>query len=73
MRFKHAESIKPGTERIVTEFLWTPRSINGETRWLETAKIEQVFGCHFKFKPSTNPIVQPFGGSRWFDVNWIDT
>lgn len=33
---------KPGDRRIVRRFLAVPVTINGETRWLETAYIEQA-------------------------------
>ena len=35
MRFVK-ENPEHGTERIMIRFLWWPKTINGETRWLET-------------------------------------
>jgi len=35
MRFKHTRP-ENSSQRIVTKFLWLPRTINDETRWLET-------------------------------------
>jgi len=32
------ERIKDGTERILERFLWFPKRINEECRWLEKAK-----------------------------------
>lgn len=43
MRIKLKEKIKPiiGNKRIIEKFLWFPKKINLEIRWLERAKIEQ--------------------------------
>ena len=32
-----------------TKFLWWPITIDGETRWLETATIEYRVGCDWDF------------------------
>ena len=34
---------KDGTERVVRRFLLLPKTLNRETRWLEFAKIRQVY------------------------------
>jgi hypothetical protein len=34
---------KPGDERIVSGFLWLPKTIGGVTRWLERAEWRQEF------------------------------
>ena len=40
MRFKR-EKKNIGDKRIISKFLFFPTTIDGETRWFETAKIEQ--------------------------------
>lgn len=37
MRWKANSGPQLGDTRIVTKFLWKPKTIEGETRWLETA------------------------------------
>jgi len=43
MRFTKEKQLKDaywsGTKRTKTKFLWWPMTIDGETRWLETAKV----------------------------------
>jgi len=45
-----------GNERVITRFLFFPRLINMEYRWLEVARIKQIykiFGWHdYYFMPS---------------------
>ena len=41
MRFKRGTRIKAGDKRFIIKFLWLPMTINGETRWLEFASIQQ--------------------------------
>lgn len=38
-------NVRPKTDepRFVTKFLWLPKKINHETRWLEKATYEQVY------------------------------
>jgi hypothetical protein len=42
MRWKKVTS-NFGDSRLVSEFLFFPKNLNGETRWLEFAKIRQVY------------------------------
>lgn len=37
-----------GDERIVEKFLWFPAIIDHELRWLETAKIKQIYYLGWK-------------------------
>lgn len=39
----NAKRLKEGDERIKQVFLFLPREINGEYRWLETVYIEQKY------------------------------
>lgn len=45
--------------RTVWRFLIVPRTIGGQTRWLEFARIRQAY-------------VATFGGGGWVDVAWAD-
>lgn len=48
---------KPG--RIVTKFLWLPKTIDGEMRWLERATYRRAYlYTHYDWK--------------WFDDEWVD-
>ena len=55
MRWKTLKVPDP-TTRVVTKFLWFPRQINKEYRWLEIAKISQGW----------------YRGWGWIDVEWVD-
>ena len=46
-----------GDIRTVTMFLLFPKTINGETRWLEHADIKQ------EWRPN-------YTGSEWADIKW---
>ena len=46
-------------ERIITVFLLFPKCINGEWRWLEFAKIYQIYMAYWT-------------GDCWEDIRWID-
>jgi len=52
-----------GDKRIKTQFLLSPKMLNGESRWMETVRIEQVFGVNRKSKKKSE---------EWLDVNWVD-
>lgn len=55
MRWKCEENPKPkaGDIEVVESFLWLPKTIDGETRWLEKARYairyEEAYDgyCHF--------------------------
>src|ERR1044071_9301849 len=49
-----------GEERIVRKFLWWPMCLKGETRWLESASVRQVY-----VKEST-------GTEYWCWVDFVD-
>ena len=56
MRWKRPNE---GSMRRIKAFLWWPRMINGETRWLEWATIDQRYDSG------------PYG-SGWSDWEWVD-
>lgn len=59
MRWKRT---KPGTERIICRFLWLPKTINFETRWLEYACIKQ----RYRRDHYTDWI------RTWKSIDWVD-
>jgi len=56
MRWKQPEI---GDYRIISMFLWFPRTVQGETRWFEFAQIKQIY-------------VVLGWDEMWADVEWID-
>lgn len=59
MRFKRPQ---PYETRTVSKFLFLPKTIDGETRWLERAKIFQQY----------RPDVDSAGSIEysWQDISW---
>ena len=57
MRWNTPEKVYTGT-RVIKRFLLFPRTINGETRWLEWAEIEQENILYMDC-------------DHWEDVEWI--
>lgn len=58
MRWRAEPKPKDGEERVISAFLWWPRTIGGETRWLETASWRQwLEACFF---------------DEWRDMRWED-
>ena len=49
---------KEGSERLATKFLLFPKTLNGETRWLEWASFWQRWRCIAGI------------GCRWEDNRW---
>lgn len=73
-------------QRIVTKFLWRPKEINGETRWLEFASWIEEFGYRFQLEarkrinemrsrgdsdtPSPPPRAATITGAEWHPLHW---
>lgn len=55
--------VKPRTTRTIKRFLFFPRTIDGEQRWLEWARIEQQFVV-------CDPVLDRM--FYWEDVAWGD-
>ncbi len=58
-----------GARRVIKKFLWLPLKLDGQLRWLETAKIRQV--CDYrqpKGYESTSTEMKYF----WDDLEWVD-
>jgi hypothetical protein len=66
MRWK-AKVHKIGDTRTITRFLFLPRQIGGEVRWLEFVQIRQVVReCAHEILPP------PFSAWRWVDESFSD-
>lgn len=50
-----------GDTKIITKFLFLPKKLNYEWRWLEKAKIRQMF--------LFNSDLRDF---KWKDMEWVD-
>ena len=61
MRFKAEHDPPEGTIRLKKCFLFLPKYLNGETRWLERATIQQE-GIYYQ---DTSILF-------WDDIAWID-
>jgi len=60
MRWKDKEW-KIGGTRVIKRFLFFPRCVDGEWRWLETVKIQQQL-CADRYHH----------GLFWEDISWVD-
>jgi len=60
MRWK-IKKPKVGDERLLHKFLFFPREINDEIRWLEWVIIEQRYYFGYDF------------GNHWEDLRWVDS
>ena len=59
MRFSHAKPFR-GERRFVRRFLWFPKRIGNETRWLESAAWNEEY------------IELNSGEKYWRAINWVD-
>lgn len=50
-------------KRVITRFLFIPRKIGNEIRWLEVTKIEQTWTCYKQHKYMKVPI--------WYDIRFL--
>lgn len=50
-----------GDVRTINKFLFLPRTINGQSRWLEWARIKQ------EYRPGSWS-----DGPYWEDIEWVD-
>ena len=53
----------PLKKRMIRKFLWFPKKIDKETRWLEKATILQLLYCPYRL---------PSDCYKWKDLRWID-
>ncbi len=57
------------TEYEVTKFLWLPKTIGGQTRWLERATWTRTMSSPSLFLHITSY----YPSSPWIDLEWKDT
>lgn len=67
MRWKTNVTPKVGDTRVVTKFLWWPKTIDAVTRWMETASYKQEYQSYSL--PSEDYPVSRIG---WIDMEWTD-
>lgn len=77
MRILHKKSLnkdktykdqpKPYDERVVTKFLWLPKRIKDETRWLETTTWIEKYTINVSWG-----IFTVFTYFDWKDWKWVD-
>lgn len=75
MKWHNKPHLKRKDTREVTEFLWMPKRIANETKWLETAKYLQLYGTRCDVAdllcPPTYPHPDSIGQYFWQDVKWL--
>jgi hypothetical protein len=54
---------KHNDRRTIEQFLFFPRTIRGETRWLERVRIHQYFSKPFSYS---------FDNGEWKDVEFVE-
>lgn len=72
----NAELPEVGETRKRRKFLWWPKTINGETRWLEVARWEEVYGRDYPpdhpdacDQPRLMAVERGWNAFRWLPVN----
>lgn len=82
MRWKEKQKKKVvvGDRRLTKKFLLFPRSVGGESRWLERATIEQECvgrleeindpSCDHMHEHGCNKVV--VNVMEWYDIRWVD-
>ena len=61
-----------GARRTKCRFLWWPKTIGGETRWLEHAEWEQVWAEYLSWDCGPGaPALGPITRVGWRDVKWV--
>lgn len=70
MRFKKESraALKEGATRVKTAFLWFPKCLREETRWLERATWTQRYRRVHSLVPETSIRLTHL---MWCDVDWI--
>ena len=61
-------SVVTGTRRLVRGFLWFPKGIKSEYRWLETCLWEEEFKVPSEW---SNQRALAEGG-EWVPIKWVD-
>lgn len=70
LKWKDSPKSRPqlGDQRIVEKFLFFPKWIDGETRWLGSAKILQEWSRAVR----SDPVGCSYPIQYWRDVHWND-
>lgn len=58
-----------GDTRFKHKFLWWPKTINGQGRWLEFAAYKQTYTEYKVYIPDSRI---PYDSARWIDIEWTD-
>ena len=69
MRFNKKKN-NPGDEKIVKKFLIFPFTIDGETRWLEVAKIKYLYVKKYSYD-YYNELIQVYPYYKWEPVAFL--
>lgn len=68
------KDLKLGGKRVITKFLWLPKVINDEVRWLEWASLQQEvvsLRTAFYFDNGKREYVTQYK-YKWVDRKWVD-
>lgn len=65
MRYKITNIKKEGQERIINKFLFIPKRIGNEYRWLETASFKQKLYYIFDITCGSD-------WWEWRDIEWVE-
>ena len=63
MRWKEKDGPRNESIRTVRRFLFLPMNLGGEWRWLELAKIKQVY--HVR--------INRWDADRWINMFWVNS
>ena len=66
LKFLNRPRPKDGEARTITKFLWIPKKINNEWRWLGVESYRQLYAKEYFFASHDDSPV------RWHDINWIN-
>lgn len=58
-----------GDTRLIKKFLFFPKNLNNEIRWLETAIILQIY----KKCWTAGPEMDPYKTHKWVCVSWVNS
>lgn len=60
-----------GDKRVSSGFLWLPKTIDGETRWLEKATWKEEYNEYWLVTGLSNSN-SFFHDYSWDDIEWVD-
>ena len=74
MRWNDKPSIEVGDRRERNRFLWFPKSISGETRWLEHGQWIEEYYCRVTYEgpPGGAPSLTERTITKWREVSWVE-